>query len=251
MLDGLSFHYFLIFWFILSIVIFFLLLFITAPYGRHSRKGWGPSVSSKYGWVIMESVASILFFIYFIFGRNINAVTILFLVLWEIHYINRAFIYPLRSERGDKRIPLIIVIFAMVFNFGNTYINGNFLFFLADFYSLSWLYDPRFLVGTGIFFSGFYINYSSDRILHAIRGKNAGYSIPNGGLYRWISCPNYLGEIIEWVGWAILTWSLAGLSFGIWTAANLIPRAISHHRWYRQKFENYPSNRKAVFPYLV
>jgi protein-S-isoprenylcysteine O-methyltransferase Ste14 len=69
-------------------------------------------------------------------------------------------------------------------------------------------------------------------------------------LYRWISCPNYLGEIVEWSGWALATWSLPGLAFAVWTAANLAPRAHSHHLWYREHFEDYPPQRKALLPGL-
>jgi 3-oxo-5-alpha-steroid 4-dehydrogenase 1 len=77
-----------------------------------------------------------------------------------------------------------------------------------------------------------------------------GYAIPYGGFYRWISSPNYFGEIIQWFGWALATWSLAGLAFAVWTAANLAPRAQSHHRWYREHFSNYPPERKSLLPRL-
>ena len=77
---------------------------------------------------------------------------------------------------------------------------------------------------------------------------SGGYGIPHGGLYRWVSCPNYLGEMVIWVGWAIVTWSLAGLAFALWTVANLAPRAWSHHRWYQERFEDYPTERKALLP---
>ena len=61
---------------------------------------------------------------------------------------------------------------------------------------------------------------------------------------------NYLGELFEWIGWSILTWSFAGLFFFLWTAANLVPRAYSHHKWYIAKFPDYPKNRKAIFPFI-
>jgi hypothetical protein len=70
-------------------------------------------------------------------------------------------------------------------------------------------------------------------------------------LFRYISCPNLLGELIEWLGFAILCWNLPALTFFIWTSANLIPRALSHHRWYKEKFNNYPPERKAIIPFLV
>ena len=66
-----------------------------------------------------------------------------------------------------------------------------------------------------------------------------------------MSSPNYLGEMIEWLGWAIMTWSLAGLVFFFWTVANLLPRAVANHKWYKKKFPDYPSDRKAIIPYLL
>ena len=62
---------------------------------------------------------------------------------------------------------------------------------------------------------------------------------------------NYYGELLEWTGWAIATWSLAGASFAIWTFANLVPRALASHKWYIRQFPEYPKNRKAVIPYLL
>jgi len=45
-------------------------------------------------------------------------------------------------------------------------------------------------------------------------------------------------------------WSLPALSFAIWTAANLGPRARTHHRWYQQTFADYPPERRALIPKL-
>ena len=102
-----------------------------------------------------------------------------------------------------------------------------------------------------LFVAGCAINRQSDFTLRRLRENGeAGYSIPYGGFYRWVSSPNYFGEIIQWFGWALATWSLAGLMFAVWTAANLAPRALSHHRWYRESFVDYPPERKALLPRL-
>ena len=39
--------------------------------------------------------------------------------------------------------------------------------------------------------------------------------------------------------------------FFIWTFINLVPRAISHHKWYKDNFKDYPKNRKAIIPKLL
>jgi 3-oxo-5-alpha-steroid 4-dehydrogenase 1 len=100
-----------------------------------------------------------------------------------------------------------------------------------------------------VFGLGLAINMDScNRLLRLPREKPGEYSIPHGGLFRWVSCPNYLGEIVGWLGWALLTWSPAGLAFAAWTIANLVPRSRAHHSWYCEQFPDYPAKRKALVP---
>jgi 3-oxo-5-alpha-steroid 4-dehydrogenase 1 len=99
---------------------------------------------------------------------------------------------------------------------------------------------------------GFATNVWADGALRGLRGPGeTGYKIPHGGLYEWVSCPNYLGEIVEWTGWGIAAWSPAGLLFALYTVANLAPRALAHHAWYRRSFPQYPPRRKALVPFVL
>jgi 3-oxo-5-alpha-steroid 4-dehydrogenase 1 len=239
-------------WFLLATVAFLALLLITAPYGRHSRNGWGPTISSKMGWVIMEAAAPLVFAVCFMLGSNTVTVTrLVFLGLWEAHYIHRAFIYPFRLHSRNRGMPLTIIGFGLFFNLVNGYLNGRYIFTFSTDYTNGWLMDPRFAIGVSIFIIGFIINRWADQTLHGLRQSGeAGYRIPYGGLYRWISCPNYLGEVTIWIGWAVTTWSLSGLAFAIWTVANLVPRARAHHAWYRDNFTDYPPERRAFLPGL-
>lgn len=198
----------------------------------------------------MEAPSPILFAILYYFGSlDKNATLILFFCMWQAHYIHRAFIYPFTIRNGHKMMPLAVMVMGILFNIGNAYVNGRYLFTLSGGYPLSWLKDPRFIVGAALFLVGFILNRWADSVLRGLRKRGeSGYHIPRGGLYEWISCPNYFGEIIEWTGWAIATWSLAGLAFAVWTFANLAPRAHSHHTWYHQHFPTYPPKRKALIP---
>jgi protein-S-isoprenylcysteine O-methyltransferase Ste14 len=237
--------------FIVAAGTFVTLFFIPAPYGRHTRRGWGPNLPSWLGWLLMESVSAVVFLLMFIIGSTApTAATITFLLMWEAHYIQRAFIYPFLLRAGQKKMPLAIPLLAIIFNTGNAYVNGRYLFHFADNrYNANWLIDPRFIIGASLFITGFSINRWADNTLHGLRPPGeTGYKIPQGGFYRYISCPNYFGEIIEWFGWAIATWSLPGLAFAVWTFANLAPRAQANHNWYHDHFEAYPPERKALIP---
>jgi len=81
-----------------------------------------------------------------------------------------------------------------------------------------------------------------------LRRENQKYFIPRGGLFNYVSSPNYLGEIMEWFGFFVMTINLGTFSFFIWTFVNLVPRAISNHKWYIEKFNDYPKERKILIP---
>jgi len=67
--------------------------------------------------------------------------------------------------------------------------------------------------------------------------KPSHYSVPRGGMFEYVSSPHYFGELIEWGGFCIAcNFSLASISFVVWAAANLVPRAIHTHKWYNEKF---------------
>jgi protein-S-isoprenylcysteine O-methyltransferase Ste14 len=239
----------LLFSFGLAAVVFISLFFVVAPYGRHTRKGWGPMIGDKAGWIVMEAPSPLLLAAYYFWGRPGTLTALVFLIMWEAHYLYRAFLYPLRRRDSQSQMPLSVVAMGALFNVMNAYLNGRYLFMLSDAYPSTWLVDPRFVLGLGLFCLGMLVNRRADRTLHNLRrDQEAAYQIPQGGLYRWISCPNYFGEIVEWVGWAVATWSFSGLAFATWTAANLAPRARANHRWYMETMPDYPSERKALLP---
>ncbi|MCB0617631.1 MAG: DUF1295 domain-containing protein, partial [Saprospiraceae bacterium] len=247
------FNQLVIAWIILAVLLFPIQLKVTAPYGRHTRSSWGLLIDNRLGWVLMEIVSPLLFGGFFLLGSNPKTGPMwIFFALWMLHYLNRSIIFPLRTRTTGKRIPLAIVGSAIFFNVVNGFTNGYYLGSLGEPYPESWLSDPRFLVGLAIFLTGAFINLQSDQILLNLRKPGeTGYKIPRGGLFRYLSCPNLFGEIVEWAGFAVMCWNLPALGFAVWTAANLIPRALSHHRWYREQFADYPPERKAVVPGIL
>jgi steroid 5-alpha reductase family enzyme len=113
------------------------------------------------------------------------------------------------------------------------------------------LTDARLWIGAILFIAGFGVHAHSDKVLRILRRQGKGeYLIPGRGLFRYVSSPNYLGEIMEWTGFAVATWSLAGLAFALFTIANLLPRALSNHRWYKNTFPGYPEDRRILVPFV-
>jgi len=239
-------------WIGLAVCIFFLLLKITAPYGRHSSTKWGPQIANHLGWFFMESPALAVMIYVLLINFSVHSLAIEVMVgLYCLHYFNRSFIFPFRLHTRGKKMPVLIMSSGIFFNLCNTFLLGYyFTHFAAN--DNSWFRDPRFIAGLFIFITGAWINWKADNVLINLRAPGeTGYKLPRGWLFDYVSCPNLLGELIEWAGFAILCWNLPALTFFIWTAANLIPRALSHHKWYRMQFAGYPAERKAVIPYLL
>lgn len=236
-------------------VVLIVLLFIDAPYGKREREGWGPGINIRMGWFLLE-LPSFAFFLWFYLQGEYTAalVPIILFLMYEVHYFHRTFIYPtqIKAKPGAEE-KIILLLIGMPFNAANGYLNGIYISQYGEhLFNNNWLFDPRFILGIILFFTGFVINKQSDKILQNLRKPGeTGYKIPHGGFYRYVSCPNYFGELLQWTGFAIAAWSPAGLAFVAFTAANLIPRAITSHRWYKENFSDYPSDRKAVLPKIL
>ena len=158
-----------------------ILLFITAPYGRHTRKGWGPQINATAGWVVMESPSVLMMLACFFVGSHSwTAVSVALLVLWLLHYINRTYIFPFRRRGGSNRMPLFIALSAFTFTSINGYLQGRYLFTLSEGYGSEWLLDPRFLGGAVLFLFGWWINLQSDAILRNLRNPEK-----KGTKFRW------------------------------------------------------------------
>ena len=222
------------------------LLRVRAPYGRHARPGWGPLIPARLGWILMEAPAP-LGFAWWAFREGApSGAAALLAALFLLHYVHRTFIFPFRIRATGKTMPASIAAMAILFNLLNSFVQGAAVGGLVPA-----TFGPHLVVGAALFLVGLAINLWADQVLIRLRRHDDGYHIPHGGLYRWISCPNYFGEILEWTGWAIATASLPGLAFALYTAANLAPRAVDHHRWYHERFPDYPPDRKALVPGLL
>lgn len=234
-----SFNVFLAIMAAVAVAVFVSLFFVDAGYGKFYTKKWGPAISNRLGWVLMECpVFFLMIALWLCSDRRDDLPRIVMLLIFEIHYFQRSFIFPLLI-RGEGRMPLSIIVMSILFNSLNALAQGGWLFYFSPLerYTVAWLSDPRFIAGTLLFFYGMYVNISSDSIIRHLRkpGDNAHY-LPEGGMFKYVTSANYFGELLEWVGFAILSWSLSGALFALWTFANLGPRAARIYERYKQEF---------------
>ena len=234
-----SFNLFLIVMAVTAVVVFIALHFVEAGYGMMYNRRWGATVDNRIGWVAMEAPVFIaMLLLWWYSSRRFDTAPLVMFLLFELHYFQRSFIFPLLIN-GKGRMPLSIIAMGITFNVLNALMQGGWIFYIspADRYPDSWLLTPQFIIGTIIFFAGMAINIHSDYIIRHLRspGDTAHY-IPRGGMFRYVSSANYFGEVVEWTGFAILTWSWAGAVFALWTFANLAPRAGKINRRYASEF---------------
>lgn len=250
-----TYNIFLIVMAVLAVVVFVCLYFVDAGYGKFYTRKWGPTINNRIGWVLMECPVFFLMIALWLASDRVADLTrVVMLLIFEIHYFQRSFIFPLLI-RGNGRMPLSIILMSILFNSLNALAQGGWIFYFSpsELYPVSWLYDPRFIAGTLLFFFGMYVNISSDSIIRHLRkpGDSAHY-LPKGGFFKYVCSANYFGELLEWTGFALLTWSWAGVLFAVWTFANLGPRAARIYDRYKSEFaDEFDSKRlKRIIPFI-
>ena len=230
-----------------------LVLGVSAPYGRYSRKGWGPMLPARVAWVTQEA-PSLLLPLYLLPGHRPECLrspgTAALLTAFLAHYFHRAVVYPLRL-RGGKPTPAAVWLLALAFCVYNGFLQG---YQLLRTETCATPVDTEFVAGGVLWVAGLLINLHSDGILRALRKPGEkGYKIPKGGLFEYVSGANFFGECVEWTGFALAARTLPAAAFAAFTWLNLGPRALQHHQFYLDKFkEEYPKlQRKALVPFLL
>ncbi|HEC43300.1 MAG TPA: hypothetical protein ENI20_10770 [Bacteroides sp.] len=165
-----NFYLLLKIWIAIALIMLPVLLSVTAPYGRHSRRDWGPMIPNRLGWIMMELPSLIMFISFFLLGPNQMSIPLLiFFIAYTTHYTHRSIIFPFRTHTSRKLMPLIIAVFAIFFNLINGFFNGYFFGKISSGYPIEWLYDIRFILGMILFIAGMAINIKSDNVLLALR----------------------------------------------------------------------------------
>jgi steroid 5-alpha-reductase len=266
-----KFNFFIQIIFLISdIPIFFSLLFIKAYYVKffnsHSEKtncihkllrAIFPVIPSRISWIIQECPCVFITLFFLIYAHSeLTFRKILVILPFLIHYIHRTFIFPFVIH-SSKNNPLEITLMAFTFCFFNAIMINRSIFYFSDYENDFWLY---YIFGLITFLCGMYINIFSDYSMIKQRNENKSsenkYIIPRGFMYELISCPNYFGELTEWLGFFVLSNSFSGLVFFVSTYANLFPRAIQYHQWYKTKFKDQFTTdkqlacRKAIIPFM-
>lgn len=232
---------------------------ITAPYGKFASSSYGIDLDPRFGWWLMEIMATVSFSFFYIQGPNYSKpVPLFFAALFALHYANRGWLFPLsiRVAPGTKTRFSFLVSFCGIFVTSlHGYLNAMWYSKFCTYLDADWLQSPVFLFGLVLYQVSFWSTVRCEHIIRNLRNnkaKNAPrYSIPRGFLFEYVTSPQYLTELLGFAGWAIMSWNPAGVVILLISMANLVPRAFDSHKWYRNKFEDYPKDRKALIPFFI
>ena len=249
----------------IAVIVFIALYFVEAGYGMLVSSRWGKLINNKVAWFFMEvPVFAAMIVVWALSPNRFAIVPLVFFLIFQIHYFQRVFIFPFLMK-GKSKMPIGIMFMGVVFNLLNAIMQGYWIFFesfnvnytafgihYTD--TAAWLTSPWFIIGVVIFLFGFYTNLRSDYIIRHLRKDptDTKHYLPKGGMFNFVTSANYFGELMEWLGFAVMTWSLAGLTFFIWTFANLVPRANTLYHKYENEFGDEMKGRrlKRVFPFI-
>lgn len=254
------FNVFLIVMYVFALICFIALYFVPAGYGKMASSKWGFQFNNKVAWLIMECptvIVSTVFILLSCYG-NLNkeqyVSRFILLSFFMLHYIYRSFIFPFLL-RGKSKMPITIVLMGFLFNAINASLICWWTFYgsKASFYNYSHFRSVFFIVGTVLFFLGLVANIDSDAYIRSLREKGDDkHYFPHRHLYKYVSSANYFSEIVEWLGFALLTQNPAALLFLIWTCANLVPRSSAIYKKYKKEFPKEMENArvKRIFPFI-
>ncbi|GAB6022093.1 hypothetical protein CHUAL_006235 [Chamberlinius hualienensis] len=226
-----------------------------APYGRHDPKDgkWGPGVNQVIGHILNDGLWGFIYFLYLLYQNsengNFGIINVTFMSLWLVHFIHRGFVHPLYMRYSSKTISVGIPLTGLTLAYFS-YIHASYLTLAV--YPEGYVCHSSFIIGLTLFAIGFGLNKWSDVTLRNLRSNSgdAKYYVPTAAIFKFISCPNYLGEIMQWLGWALSTWSVEGLLYFLFVCATCVPRSKHNHQWCMKYVRNYPKDRNALIPGL-
>ncbi|KAG8512358.1 3-oxo-5-alpha-steroid 4-dehydrogenase 1 [Galemys pyrenaicus] len=218
---------------VLAIPCFLLPKLVGLSYGRYVSPSTSMcQVPARVAWSLQE-LPSLIVPLYLCAGTEAERLHCwpnrLLLAMFLIHYVQRCLVYPFLI-RGGKPTPLYIFLLATLFCTYNGYMQSQYLSQYAV-YADDWVTDPRFLIGSVLWLVGMLINLHSDHILRCLRKPGeTSYKIPQGGLFELVTAANYFGEVVEWGGFALASWSVQSGTFALFTFCFLFSRAQVHHQ---------------------
>lgn len=116
----------------------------------------------------------------------------------------------------------------------------------------------RLAAGLLLFAWAYREQWRANVAMAAVRKNSSGrvatheHRVITGGLFELVSSPQMFTEMVLYGAWYVVLWGSSGWKYVLlFVWGNQLEIALISHRWYQDKFDDYPRNRKAIIPYLL
>eukprot|EP01084_Bolivina_argentea_P296177 510054_1 len=184
--------------------------------------------------------------------NTFNKITI---IVWSFHFLRRLF-ETFCIQRFYRYAPLSEITGSIMYygcsGLFNGVCNNIYIWFRED-----WKCPlmPNIALGLSLFCMGECGNCYHHYLIENNRNKYInfkGHVLLKGGLFDYVSCPHYMFEVITWIGWMFISSFSTGSILIFLITSSLIFKSIQIHNEYKHKFKGlYPTNRKAIFPFIL
>ena len=207
----------------------------------------------SYSLALLVFAAVVVFRLHFAHGaaQRLEPAAVLGVGMWCSHFARRASESAWVHRYGKARVPTSDVVTEYVYYWGFAAWNAISLTSASYRGPATWL----MLLGLAVFVLAQLGNARAHRMLRDLRPEGSKLRlIPRGFLFERVSCPNYLFEILSWVGFALVTETWAALAFLLLGTGILAAWAHTRHTAYKKDFdglegrEKYPAQRRALIP---
>lgn len=114
------------------------------------------------------------------------------------------------------------------------------------------------IYGSVLFLWAFYHQYKAAVLLANLRKNEKGsivtlqHRVPQGDWFEMVSSPHNLAEVLIYLALTFILWGSSTWPFVfLWVLSNQVETALLTHWWYLSKFKDYPTDRKAIIPYVL
>lgn len=224
--------------------------FYSFPYGRTYIRGKSVlkvEVPDRIAFILVHSSGLIIFMILFWKCKYTNMLSFP-AIIYIIHYAHRVGVYPFSRSLKSKPWPLESVLYYSLVNCITGYTIAFMIIF--DYKALALFVKILLTVLVGL--SAFCAAVHDYQLSFLRAAGDSGYRIPSGLCFKWVSCPNYEFEMLQWIFYACyFHLGTPVISFVLWQFANLSARSKSSHEAYQKIFlSKYPEKRTAMIPFL-
>jgi very-long-chain enoyl-CoA reductase len=178
-------------------------------------------------------------------AHALSGAVVLPMALWSFHFARRTLESLALHRYGKPAVPWSDAIQEYLYYWG--FAGWTAWWMTREGYAVST--GSMLYAGLALYGVGELGNLATHVMLARLRPKGGKERvIPRGFLFELVSCPNYLFEILTWLGFALVADVRPAWAFFVVGTLILADWARKRHAAYLEQFKDYPKKRKRLLP---